>query len=435
MNFQNFLTMLNLVTVWGMVAFIFIYWYRILYILHAFTKEEPLKPTDKKFKYAVLIPARNESKVIANILHSLKKQDYPQDMFDVFVIVESESDPTVGIVKNFGYNYIVRPSVEGRATKGYALDDAITYIKDKGLSYDSYFIFDADNILECDFITKMNMLKAQGYQLGMGYRASKNANENLLAGCSHTLFLFLNTLTGRGRSHFIHKIVLSGTGYFLDSDLVDKAGELSYWCYENNIKCAYTSDAVFYDEQATTYKQTMKQHIRWIWGHFHADRKYRKKIRKAFFTKKGEKFAKLDFLIGLNPLIILVVFLALNIIMSLVLGVGFMFEGNLLYKLFFANALKVFLMTYSAFSLFAIITFLADHKHHSFGLIHSIRIALVFPLYLFNFILAFFKGLNKKNLTWQPIEHKGQLQVDNIETKQEQHGENNDEDEVPSNEV
>lgn len=419
MNLQNFLSGLNIVTIWGMLALMFIYWFRLLYILYAFTKDEPAPSTDKRYRYAVLIPARNESRVIANLLHSIKKQDYPAELIDVYVIVEDEKDPTVEIVKNFGYNTVVRPSLEGRRTKGYALDDAISYIKARGESYGSYFIFDADNLLSVDFISKMNAMKASGVKLGMGYRSSKNANENLIAGCSHTLFLFLNTLTSKGRSRFANKIVLSGTGYFLDSDIVEQAGgfiwngltedcELSLWCCEHNIKCAYNTDAVFYDEQATTYKQTNKQHIRWLWGHFAAEKKYHKKIRKAFFTQKGEKFAKMDILIGLTPLILMLILLAANIIISSVLGVACMLEGNILFKEFFKNAIKVILCTYIFFSVMTIMTFIADHKHRSFGAFHALKIALVFPIYMANFVIAFFKGLNKKNLTWQPIEHKGQ---------------------------
>lgn len=422
MNYQNILTNINLITIWGMLALIFIYWFRVLYILYGFTKEEPIKPTDKRFRYAILIPARNESRVINSILRSIKAQDYPKELIDVYVIVEDEADPTVNIVKDYGYYTVVRPTLEGRRTKGYALDDAITYIKQAQRSYDAYFIFDADNILEKDFISKMNSLKADGVQLGMGYRHSKNASENIIAGCSEGLMIMLNTLFGKGRSRFIHKIVLSGTGYFLDSDLVDKAGgfiwngltedcELNYWCYENNIRCAYTTDAVFYDEQATTVKQTLKQHTRWLWGCIHANKIYHKRVRKAFFKKKGEKLAKLDFLIGLTPLILMLLLMVGNLIFSSVLGFAAALEGNRAFILCFKNAFRLFAILYLFFSCLLLTALVAEHKHHTFGFFEMIKVCLFFPIYGFFFIIAFFKGLNKKNLTWQPIEHKGQTSV------------------------
>ena len=49
-------------------------------------------------KICVLIPARNESKVIEGLLKSLKEQSIKFNMEDAYVIVESEKDKTV---KNF----------------------------------------------------------------------------------------------------------------------------------------------------------------------------------------------------------------------------------------------------------------------------------------------------------------------------------------------
>ena len=40
--------------------------------------------------------------------------------------------------------------------------------------YDAYFIFDADNILEKDFIKNMIPIYYQGYDIGVGYRNIKN---------------------------------------------------------------------------------------------------------------------------------------------------------------------------------------------------------------------------------------------------------------------
>lgn len=37
-------------------------------------------------RFAILIPARNESGVIGNLIKSLKCQNYPADLFDIYVI-------------------------------------------------------------------------------------------------------------------------------------------------------------------------------------------------------------------------------------------------------------------------------------------------------------------------------------------------------------
>ena len=52
-----------------------LYFYKIFFWCFAFTKPTKLPKTDKKHKFAILIPARNESNVIDGILHCIKNQE------------------------------------------------------------------------------------------------------------------------------------------------------------------------------------------------------------------------------------------------------------------------------------------------------------------------------------------------------------------------
>ena len=64
-------------------------------------------------KFAILIPARNESHVINNLLQSLQKQEYPKDKYDIYVIVESADDPTNEICKQYENTQVfVRPNLD-----------------------------------------------------------------------------------------------------------------------------------------------------------------------------------------------------------------------------------------------------------------------------------------------------------------------------------
>ena len=44
----------------------------------------------------------------------------------------------------------------------------------KAKNYDAYFIFDADNILDKNYISEMNKSFMSGYDIGIGYRLNKN---------------------------------------------------------------------------------------------------------------------------------------------------------------------------------------------------------------------------------------------------------------------
>ena len=185
-------------------------WYYITYFVNSFKKTEEIKLVNPKNKFAILIAARNESGVIKNILDSLRMQNYPKNLFDIYVIVEDELDPTVNIVNEYGHRFkvVVRKNIENRRTKGFALDDAIKFIKDQKKQYDAYLIFDADNLVSKNYLLYMNAIKEKGYQIGMGYRSFTNATTNSVSMSSAILFSFINGYTNKGKSDFLHKISL-----------------------------------------------------------------------------------------------------------------------------------------------------------------------------------------------------------------------------------
>jgi cellulose synthase/poly-beta-1,6-N-acetylglucosamine synthase-like glycosyltransferase len=55
---------------------------------------------NKDFFVSVIIPARDESKNIANCIQSLIESDYPEDCFEIIVVNDRSSDNTAAIVEN-----------------------------------------------------------------------------------------------------------------------------------------------------------------------------------------------------------------------------------------------------------------------------------------------------------------------------------------------
>lgn len=43
-------------------------------------------------RFAVLIPARNEEEVIGSLIDSLKKQDYPQELYEIYTLINNCDD-------------------------------------------------------------------------------------------------------------------------------------------------------------------------------------------------------------------------------------------------------------------------------------------------------------------------------------------------------
>ena len=103
-------------------------------------------------RFAVLIAARNEELVIGPLINSLLTQDYPQDLYDIWVIPNNCTDNTAQAAVNFGAK-VLECTVPVKS-KGEVLRFA--YHRLRGRQYDAYCVFDADNVVDRRFLAEMN---------------------------------------------------------------------------------------------------------------------------------------------------------------------------------------------------------------------------------------------------------------------------------------
>ena len=358
-------------------------------------------PYKNNGKYAILIPARNESKVIENLLISIENQTYKVDPKDVYVIVEDECDKTVSIANNHNVSVIIRTNLENRKRKGYALADAIENISTK---YDAYFIFDADNILDKNFIKEMSKTINEGYDIGIGYRNTKNGSSTLTASASALTFSMVNTFINRKKVKRHHNVIISGTGYYIKGSIVDKWGtfpfnsltedyELSLDATLNGYTTYYNESAIYYDEQPEIFDVTITQRSRWVKGYFDARRNYIHKIRKSISKKDKNYASKITALIGVNPLITLIIGILLLLIDSITS-----------FKNFIISLLIIFILIYITLMIF---TYIIIKKEENKLDIKVSKILLIFynPFYLLSYIYCLYIAVTKKDLGWQEIKH------------------------------
>ena len=151
--------------------------YRYLYLIVGFFGKAKKYPEAKQeHRYAVVICARNEEKVIGNLLDSIAAQRYPKDKLHVFVIADNCTDATAAIAREKGATVYERHDPE-HARKGWALGFGFDKIREEfGIDFvDGYMIFDADNLLHPDFVKEMNKAFDEGkLDVITGYRNTKN---------------------------------------------------------------------------------------------------------------------------------------------------------------------------------------------------------------------------------------------------------------------
>lgn len=72
-----------------LIASLFYGLYFLVMATGVFGKKKEKINNSKKNHFAILIAARNEEEVIGNLIKSLKKQNYPKDKYDIYVIINN----------------------------------------------------------------------------------------------------------------------------------------------------------------------------------------------------------------------------------------------------------------------------------------------------------------------------------------------------------
>lgn len=356
----------------------------------------------KGHNYAILIPARNESLVIEKLLISIENQTKKIKPEDVYVIVETKKDKTVSIVEKHKMTIVYRKNLN-KKRKGFALDDAIKEILKSNKKYDAYFIFDADNILDKNCIKEMTKSFDEGYDIGIGYRNTKNS-KNLVSAASALTFSMINTIGNKRKSKYTNNLIISGTGYYIKGTIIEswkgfpfnsltEDYELSLYSILNNLTTTYNDSAIYYDEQPEIFDVTITQRSRWVKGYFDARRNYIHKIRKSISKKDKNYASKITALIGVNPLITLIIGILLLLIDSITS-----------FKNFIISLLIILILIYITLMIF---TYIIIKKEENKLDIKVSKILLIFynPFYLLSYIYCLYIAVTTKDLGWQEIKH------------------------------
>ncbi|MBQ8892430.1 MAG: glycosyltransferase family 2 protein [Bacilli bacterium] len=282
------------------IVFSALVYYKVVYFLVGMFTTRKFKKSTKNYKYGIVIAARNEEMVIGNLIDSIKKQDYPSDLITIFVVADNCTDKTASIVREKGCICYERFDDLHR-TKGYALEYLFDNIdKDYGIkSFDGYFVFDADNLLKTDYISRMNDAFAEGEKIITSYRHSKNFDENWISS-TYAIHWLRSIRTGhRARSVFHLATNIQGTGFLIASEIVENGWHytsltedraLTVDSVASGYSITYQDEAIFYDEQPTNLKIALRQRLRWSKGHLLAFIETSPKlVRNIIF---GRKYAK-----------------------------------------------------------------------------------------------------------------------------------------------
>ncbi len=263
----------HLALVSGIMLKIFSLYYLVMCLFFR-KKTAPRIHYSPQCKFACLIAARNEETVIGNLIKSLREQNYPPELIEIYVIPNNCTDNTEQAALAAGAE-IISPKGVVRS-KGDALHYAVRKLLPRD-DIDCFMIFDADNIADINYMKAMNDAFMSGIQVAKSRIESKNPYDSWVSGCYGLYYNIFNNFFNESRSRLGLSPKLIGTGLGIKREVLFKMGgwntvtiaedtEFNADCVIEGYKVGWVPDAITYDETPDSFKVSLKQRRRWIGG-------------------------------------------------------------------------------------------------------------------------------------------------------------------------
>ncbi len=391
--------------------------YQFFYLIYAlFASPRKHSATAQTNRYAVMISARNEEKVIGHLLQSIKANDYPSELVDIYVVADNCTDGTAQVAEENGATVYQRFN-QKLIGKGYALNELFSYITDlHGTEYyDGFFVFDADNLLDKHYITEMDKAFSAGNRVLTSYRNSKNYGANWISAGYALWFLREAKYLNNPRSLLGTSCAISGTGFLIHRDILNKQNGWKHFLLTEDIefsidhviqgeKIGYCHTAVLYDEQPSTWKVAWRQRLRWSKGFLQVMRNY----GCSLFKRCVKSFSAFDMLMTIAPAFLITIFCLTANLAALVYAFicNSAFIGTIVTSL-----VQTVFSAYLLLFVVGLVTGITEWKQIHCSTCRKIMSFFTFPLFMMTYIPISVQALFVK-VEWKPIEHNVAISLD-----------------------
>lgn len=329
-------------------------------------------------------------------------------LITVFVIADNCTDRTAAIASEKGAVVYTRQNKQA-VGKGYALEALLAHIKsDYPDGYDAYLVFDADNLLAPDFLTRMNESFSAGNEIITCYRNSKNYGSNWISAGYALWFLRESRFLNGAREALGSSCAVSGTGFLFSQKILNECGGWPFHLLVEDIefsihnilsghRIAICQDAVIYDEQPTDFAQSCPPAaalVSWLpaglWPVW---------LRPAARRRRGN-WSCFDMSMAIMPAIVLTSISLLDSIALAALGI---LKGTGVLPALLSLGGALLSMYLMLFAIGLITTITEWHKINA-SISRKVLSVFTFPIFMFTYIPVSFAALFVK-VEWKPIHH------------------------------
>ena len=398
----------------ALIWIITVYWaYQIVVSFCSLIKLKDKKMlVNKNHKFMAIIPAHNEETVIRNLVESLTEQDYPKNLYDIYVIADNCTDRTAEIAKEAGA-IVLKRFDEANKTKGHALNWFIKQKIEENADYDALCVFDADNIVDKNFLKNMNKKLCQGEEVVQGYRDIKNPTDSWISAGYAIFYWMMHRFYHLARYNLGLSPLLNGTGFMVKFDILKPNGwqtvtltediEFSLINIAQGRKLGWAVDAIVYDEQPTTFKASWSQRSRWTVGHLQCMKEYTGKLINGI--KEYKTLMNFDgalYLFGIPMMLLTFALLGVN---------GLLYLAN---EMTFIDLVWNFGRYLIATFILPVVMGTAIMALEKKPIKPMLRGILCYPFFMGSWILINIKCLIKPNTKWEKINHVRDVNIKEV---------------------
>lgn len=401
------------------------FFYQAVFFVIGVVRGEVRYPKAKKLhRYAFFIAAHNEEAVIANLVRSIREQDYPPELIDVFVVADACTDDTARVAREAGAIVYEREDL-ARKGKSWVMDFGFKRIlREYPGTYEGFFIFDADNLVSPEYTRIMNDAFDAGYMAVTSYRNSKNFGSSWVSAAYATSFLREARFLNNARMLCGTSCAVSGSGYLISAKIIEGMGgwqfhtltediQFSTFCAVHGVRIAY-APAEFFDEQPVGFAASWKQRMRWTKGFYQVFFTYGSQLVKSF--ARHRRFSAYDMFMTIAPgnLITLISILANGTF----LVVGLLSHGFLAtdaeIDACFQSIVASLATLYETYFVMGLFTMVFERKHiHCKSHLRILLNVFTFPLFMLTYIPLIVAALFLK-VDWVPTPHSISLTLDDV---------------------
>lgn len=254
--------------------------------------------TSSNRKFAIIVPAHNEEKIIAKTIYSLSGLIYPKKNYDVFVIADNCTDSTASLARSLGANVLERHNKK-KTGKGYALRWAFDRLLEEK-EYDALIVVDADSLISGNYLEVMN------YYLENGSRVIQSSDlvlpepGNWSIESTRIGFMLYNYVKPLGRKVLNFNMGLRGNGMCFRRDVLEDVPWQAWSQTEDveyglvlllkGIKIDFAPEATVYAQMPTEPKNAESQRSRWEIGRYQIIQRYTLKFLYQSIKKRSASF-------------------------------------------------------------------------------------------------------------------------------------------------